>query len=166
MPVRAADGGDAVLKVQFPDREGRHEAHALALWNGDGAVRLLEHDPVRSALLIERCRPGTPLADLELDAALDVAWPAAPSSVGAGGAAVHDAATDEAQQWSVALQVDWEATGRPFARSLLDAALDAIASATLSLTKKGLGLSLQLIQPNASPSSATHTINRRPSASR
>ncbi len=127
MPVRAADGGDAVLKVQFPDREGRHEADALALWNGDGAVRLLEHDPARSALLIERCRPGTPLADLELDAALDVACELLPRLwVPAG--PPFTTLTDEAQQWSEALQADWEATGRPFPRSLLDAALDAIAT--------------------------------------
>ena len=30
-----------------------------ARWNGEGAVRLLAHDPERRALLIERCRPGT-----------------------------------------------------------------------------------------------------------
>ena len=127
MPVRTADGGDAVLKVQFPDREGRHEADALALWNGDGAVRLLEHDPARSALLIERCRPGTPLADLELDAALDVACELLPRLWVAAGPP-FTTLTDEAQQWSEALQVDWEATGRPFPQSLLDAALDAIAT--------------------------------------
>jgi streptomycin 6-kinase len=54
--------GDAVLKVQYPHRESEHEAAALERWNGDGAVRLLAHDPERHALLIERCKPGTHLA--------------------------------------------------------------------------------------------------------
>ncbi len=43
-PPGIATATDAVLKVQFPDRESRHEAAALELWDGDGAVRLLAHD--------------------------------------------------------------------------------------------------------------------------
>ncbi len=127
MPVAAGDGTEAVLKVQFPDRESRHEADALTLWNGDGAARLLAHDTVRSALLIERCRPGTPLAELEPDAALDVACELLPRLLVPAGPPFATLA-DEAQRWSEVLQVDWEATGRPFPRALLDAALDAIAT--------------------------------------
>jgi streptomycin 6-kinase len=73
LPVERADGTEAVLKVQIPHRESTHEAAALEVWGGDGAVRLLEHDAGRSALLIERCRPGTPLHEIGMDAALDVA---------------------------------------------------------------------------------------------
>src|SRR5690606_36854549 len=43
--------------------ESEHEADALTLWGGAGAVRLLAA-PVTShasALLLERCDPGTPL---------------------------------------------------------------------------------------------------------
>ncbi|MGH3092342.1 MAG: aminoglycoside phosphotransferase family protein [Gaiellaceae bacterium] len=72
LPARLADGGDAVLKICLPHRESEHEADALARWNGEGAVRLLAHDRERWALLVERCRPGTPLRALEGDAALDV----------------------------------------------------------------------------------------------
>src|SRR6185312_6236813 len=54
----APAGDDAVLKIQKPHRESEHEADALALWDGDGAVRLLEHDTGEHALLIERCVPG------------------------------------------------------------------------------------------------------------
>jgi streptomycin 6-kinase len=59
--VRAdcADGTPAVLKIGFPHREGEQEADALERWGGDGAVRLLERDDERYALLIERCEPGT-----------------------------------------------------------------------------------------------------------
>jgi streptomycin 6-kinase len=54
LPVLAADGAQAVLKVGFPDWESEHEALALQRWHGDGAVRLLKADPHRQALLLER----------------------------------------------------------------------------------------------------------------
>ena len=55
------DGTPAVLKLVYPHRESEHEADALALWDGDGAVRLLASDDERWAMLIERCEPGTSL---------------------------------------------------------------------------------------------------------
>ncbi|MET0902512.1 MAG: aminoglycoside phosphotransferase family protein [Acidimicrobiales bacterium] len=55
---RRADGLDAILKVQLPHPESAPEAVALRVWAGEGAVLLLDHDPERWALLIERCRPG------------------------------------------------------------------------------------------------------------
>jgi streptomycin 6-kinase len=56
LPVAAElpDGTDVVLKIQFPHRESEHEAAALELWDGDGAVRLLAHDAERHAVLLER----------------------------------------------------------------------------------------------------------------
>jgi streptomycin 6-kinase len=61
----APAGDDAVLKVTPPeDDESDEEADALALWDGDGAVRLLRRDRRRRALLVERARPGHDLADL------------------------------------------------------------------------------------------------------
>jgi len=70
--VRAerADGTPAVLKLGLPHREGEHEADALERWDGDGAVRLLERDDDRNALLLERAEPGTFLS--ESPDALDV----------------------------------------------------------------------------------------------
>ena len=72
--VRAttADGTPAVLKVSFPDRETEQEPHALAAWDGDGAVRLLRRDDERRAMLLERCEPGTPLSAAGPEVALDV----------------------------------------------------------------------------------------------
>ena len=102
--------------------------HALALWDGDGAVRLLAHEPARSALLIERCRPGTPLADLRAGCRPGRRLRAASRVCGEPAGPPFTTLADEAQQWAEALQADWEAAGRPFARSLLDAALDAIAT--------------------------------------
>jgi hypothetical protein len=61
-PAVRADGSHVVLKVSFLDEETEHEGDALALWNGTGAVRLLDTDPQRGALLLERLEPGTSLA--------------------------------------------------------------------------------------------------------
>ncbi|MEX2211287.1 MAG: aminoglycoside phosphotransferase family protein [Gaiellaceae bacterium] len=58
------DGTPAVLKVGFPHPEAEHEAAALAIFDGRGAVRLLAHDPERNALLLERCEPGNSLLEL------------------------------------------------------------------------------------------------------
>jgi streptomycin 6-kinase len=63
VPAERVDGTRVVLKVSFIDDETRHEADALALWGGDGAVRLLDSDPERGALLLERIEPGTVLGD-------------------------------------------------------------------------------------------------------
>lgn len=62
-PVRRVDGQELVLKVGWRHFEAEHEAEALQLWEGDGAVRCLEascsSDTI--ALLLERCEPGIPL---------------------------------------------------------------------------------------------------------
>jgi streptomycin 6-kinase len=60
---RRGDATDAVLKLQLPHPESDPEAAGLRAWAGHGAVRLLDHDPDRHALLIERCRPGHGLVD-------------------------------------------------------------------------------------------------------
>lgn len=59
-----ADGTPAVLKLPFVDDENRAEAQALDLYDGNGAVRLLDHDPACGALLLERLLPGTSLLEL------------------------------------------------------------------------------------------------------
>ncbi|MFC8434525.1 aminoglycoside phosphotransferase family protein [Streptomyces sp. NPDC057253] len=56
LPVRPAlkDGPPAALKFQLLDEESAGEPVALRLWDGDGAVRLLDHDPVTHTMLLER----------------------------------------------------------------------------------------------------------------
>lgn len=63
LPARLSDGSSAVLKICLPHYEGEHEADGLRLWDGDGTVRLLDADADLGALLLERCEPGTALAD-------------------------------------------------------------------------------------------------------
>jgi streptomycin 6-kinase len=60
-PAERPDGERAVLKVSFMDDETRHEGDALEVWEGDGAVRLLDADPGLGAMLLERLEPGTSL---------------------------------------------------------------------------------------------------------
>ena len=50
-----------MLKINFPDEDTEHEAHALEQWEGVGAVRLLARDDELRALLVERLRPGSQL---------------------------------------------------------------------------------------------------------
>jgi streptomycin 6-kinase len=119
------DGTRAVLKVIHPHRESEHEADALAAWDGDGAVRLLDRDDARNAILMERCEPGTPLSAIAPDAALDVLIGLLPRLWKPAGAPFHTLA-DEAAWWAGYLPREWEANGRPFERRLLDAAVDAL----------------------------------------
>jgi streptomycin 6-kinase len=62
LPVVAADGGRAVLKLQLLDEESAGEPVALRLWNGDRAVRLLRHDEATGTMLLERLDPARMLA--------------------------------------------------------------------------------------------------------
>jgi streptomycin 6-kinase len=67
--VSFTQDGDVLKVTPVEDDEADHEGDALALWNGDGAVRLLRRDGARRALLIERARPGTDIAALPEDEA-------------------------------------------------------------------------------------------------
>jgi streptomycin 6-kinase len=119
------DGTPAVLKLVYPHHEAVHEAAALTLWNGDGAVRLYEHNEERWAMVVERCEPGTHLAELGGDAALDVIVGLLPRLWKPAGEPFRLLA-EEAAWWASYLPGEWERTGRPFERSLLDAAADAL----------------------------------------
>jgi len=62
-PAERPDGERLVLKVSFVDEETRHEPDALRQWDGDGVVRLVDAEPERGALLLERLEPATALGD-------------------------------------------------------------------------------------------------------
>jgi streptomycin 6-kinase len=123
--ARRVDGESVVLKLQYPHREAEHEAAALAQWDGNGAVCLLAHDPDRHALLLELCEPGTPLFELDQDAALDVLVELLPRLWQPSDQPFSSLA-DEAAHWAATLPEVWARAGRPFEPDLLAAALDAI----------------------------------------
>jgi streptomycin 6-kinase len=65
-PARDEVDRDVVLKVGWRHTEAMHEADALDLWDGNGAVLLFAARVLdqTSALLLERCVPGTMLNQL------------------------------------------------------------------------------------------------------
>lgn len=62
LPVVRRDGTGAVLKLQILDAETEGEPLALRVWDGDGAVRLLDHDPATGTMLLERLDAGRMLS--------------------------------------------------------------------------------------------------------
>lgn len=128
VPVRQPDGSPAVLKIAFPHHEARMERHALALWQGHGAVSLLAADTETCAMLLERLDADSSLYTVPMDDAA-VVW---------GGLVRHLGVVPDhrpqwrefehiaarAEQWSDELPADWEQLGRPFPRWLLEAALE------------------------------------------
>jgi streptomycin 6-kinase len=129
LPARTATGDDAVLKICFPHREAEHEGDALGHWDGNGAVRLLAQDRERWALLLERCRPGTNLREVGLEAALDVLVGLLPR-LWLPAAAPFRPLAEEAVEWMESIPRQWEGSGRPFERELVDTALAVLAELT------------------------------------
>jgi streptomycin 6-kinase len=88
-------------------------------------VRLYATDADRHALLLERCEPVTPLAELPESEALAVLADLLPRLWKPAGPPFRSAA-DEAAWWSAGLETRYAAAGRPFERRLLEAALAAL----------------------------------------
>jgi streptomycin 6-kinase len=125
----AIPAGDVVLKLNAPSHvEAMHEADALAHWAGAGAARLVARDAARDALLIERCRPGTPLWDSTADEPAVVAlllprlW-AEPDETHP-----FKLLADEADRWANGVSERYEKAGAPFERIMLDYAMDVFSS--------------------------------------
>jgi streptomycin 6-kinase len=118
-----------VLKIQLPDRDGDHEAEALRRWDGAGAVRLIDHDAHARALLLERCEPGTPVAALEPDRALDVMIGLVRRLEMPAGAPFRPLA-DEAAELTQEMLDHWEHMGRPVDQRLILAAAEAFEDLT------------------------------------
>ena len=125
--VRATlpDGTPAVLKLIYPHRESEHEAVALQVWKGDGAVQLLGYDDERWAMLLERCEPGTLLAKEDAGLALDVFIELLPRLWKPVDEPFRPLA-EEAEWWAANLAGEWDAAGRPFDEGLVAAAIDAL----------------------------------------
>ena len=133
-PAVCANGSRAVLKVSLPDDETECEADALALWNGRGAVQLLDADRGRGAMLLERLEPGTPLAELgDRENAINIAcsllrrlWVPVPEE------RPFRLATTLAQHYAVTFPTMYLEAGQPFAREILERAVDVCRDLAVS----------------------------------
>ena len=123
VPVRAASGTLAVLKISWPHEEAAPEARALRWWAGVGAVRLLDDHADTWSLLLERLDGARSLEDVsDPDSAVAQAAALLPR--------LHvpcptDVPTVRAlaDRWIEDLPVEWESLGRPVQRKLLDQAV-------------------------------------------
>ncbi|MDX2968577.1 aminoglycoside phosphotransferase family protein [Kribbella solani] len=66
-PVVRTDGSRAALKLQQPREETTAALIGLRAWNGDGIVRMLDHDPRSSAMLLQHLDNSRTLVSLEDD---------------------------------------------------------------------------------------------------
>ncbi|CAM5466118.1 aminoglycoside phosphotransferase family protein [Streptomyces] [Streptomyces griseus] len=67
LPVLRHDGTRAVLRLQMPREETAAALIGLRTWNGDGTVRLLDHDPASGSMLLERLDGARTLASVDDD---------------------------------------------------------------------------------------------------
>src|SRR4029077_955643 len=107
------------------------------LLGGNGAVRLLARDDARSAMLLERCEPGTALAESGGETALDVLVELLPRHWVRAGEPFHTLA-EEAAWWIDELPEQWEQSGRAIERRLIDTAVDALRSLSESQGEQAL----------------------------
>jgi streptomycin 6-kinase len=127
VPVIRRSGEPAALKLTVPHREAAMEADALEVWNGHGAVRLLDVDKADLALLLERLDGDRSLQRAPMETAvaewgLLVQALSVPLPGGAG--QVFGQLAARAEQWTDEFPAHWDLLGRPFERWLLEAALE------------------------------------------
>jgi len=134
VPVTRGDESCA-LKVSWNDESTAHEIAALAVWNGHGAVRLLEADPELRAMLLERLDSGRSLSGVRIGYAVLVAGDllrrlAVPDPSGL------PLLKTVAERLVESMPERWDRLNRPLPRRLVDAACDAavhLGPATQSL---------------------------------
>lgn len=127
LPVNSPRG-PAVLKVAYPHEEALTEAPALTLWAGNGAVHMYASHSSSGTLLLERLDNRRDLRNADMETAVE-AWGAVMRTLSLP---VTDSPlwaqipplAQRAEQLSDELPADWEELGRPFERTLLEAALE------------------------------------------
>ena len=122
------DGVEMVLKVSWIDESSAQESLALRIWNGDGAVRLLDEDPTKAAMLLERLDPTRTLMAVPIREALQTAGTllrrlAIPASQD------FRRVSDEASTLREQLPALWKSAGCPFPQGLLDLVLEVLEQA-------------------------------------
>jgi streptomycin 6-kinase len=120
--AKTSDGAQAVIKIAIPGHALSDEARTLALANGHGYARLLEHDDAHQAMLLERL--GSPLtaSGLPIEMQIEIlcvtlqrAWevPAEPSL---------PSGADKARRLSTFIAATWEELNRPCSERIVEQA--------------------------------------------
>lgn len=125
IPVRLPDGTAAALKISYPSPESAHEAAALTVWAGRGAVRALRADPARQVTLLERLDNTRTLREVPVPQAIRGWGELVREMSGPVSAGPHafDSLTELARRWQRELPERWGRLGRPGPSWLLDEAL-------------------------------------------
>lgn len=110
-----------VLKIQWPHEECLHEADALRIWDGEGAVGLIHHDAQRHALLLEACIPGTTISKQKHVDPIAVVADLLPRLWKPAGKPFKSL-KEEAEEWLSGLYGTWTAEGQSCEKHLVDAA--------------------------------------------
>jgi streptomycin 6-kinase len=130
IPV-ASSYGPAMIKISFRHPGNRDEPAALRLWQGDGAVRLYDHEPDDFAILVERAEPR--ILDLPLEEALRIGGElSARLAVPAPGQMTRLA--DQAGPWEQQLLDHDQQADHPLPDRMLEVALQTIRDAALDDT--------------------------------
>jgi streptomycin 6-kinase len=136
LPV-TRNGSEFALRMTPPAADVAAQVHALRFWDGRGTVHLVDADPARGAMLLERLSMDESLTSLPVGEAVAVlgrmirrlAVPAPPE--------VRSTAT-AARTRAAELEPSWRRLRGPFDRVFLDAALGL--AATLGETRSGLAV--------------------------
>ena len=123
------DGMPLVLKVSWIDEDSEHEADALAEWDGDGAVLLVDADRPEGALLLERLDASTTLEALSPGSAIEVAGGLL-RRLGIPAPRWARRLDDLSDELSGSIPGRWHALGRPFGKATLYRATDALERLT------------------------------------
>ncbi|MEK7458953.1 MAG: aminoglycoside phosphotransferase family protein [Patescibacteria group bacterium] len=109
------------LKISAVNDSSRHEALALATWNGNGAVKLLDAKPEDGVLLLERLDATRSLEDIDVDDAVTVSGQLLRRLAVPAPAEVPKLADHMATLLPIMTE-RWEKFGKPFSKDVLDAA--------------------------------------------
>jgi streptomycin 6-kinase len=125
VPVKRGDESCA-LKVSWINESNAHEMLALSVWNGQGAVRLLESQPEIGAMLLERLDGRRSLEDVAIGEAVAIAGGLlrrlavpAPNDL--------PRLTVMAEGLAETIPERWDRLNRPMPRRLVDTARDLAA---------------------------------------
>jgi len=117
------DGVELALKVSWIDQSSEQEALVLRVWDGRGAVRLLDAREESGALLLEWLDPDRSLMDVPIEQAAAIAGELLRRLAITTPTGLRTVAA-EMSDFRDALESGWERFGRPFSHSLLHRVLE------------------------------------------